>query len=77
MAALRRGSGPEGTAAAERARMIARLDMAPITVRLTESFAISKGAVAAAQNVLVRVVLQDGSAGYGEAAPFEAITGET
>ena len=77
MAALRRGLGPEGSTAAERARTIARLDIAPIAVRLSESFAISKGAVATAQNVLVRVVLQDGSAGYGEAAPFEAITGET
>jgi L-Ala-D/L-Glu epimerase / N-acetyl-D-glutamate racemase len=77
MAALQHGFGPEGSTAAERARTIARLDIASIAVRLTESFAISKGAVATAQNVLVRVVLQDGSAGYGEAAPFEVITGET
>lgn len=77
MAALRHGFGPEGGAAAERARAIARLDIAPVAVRLAESFAISKGAVGTAQNVLVRVVLQDGSAGYGEAAPFEVITGET
>ena len=77
MAALQHGFGPEGRTAAERARTIARLDIAPIAVRLTESFAISKGAVATARNVLVRVVLQDGSAGYGEAAPFEVITGET
>jgi L-Ala-D/L-Glu epimerase len=75
--ALQHGSGPEDSTAAERARTIARLDMAPITVRLAESFAISKGAVATAQNVLVRAVLQDGSTGYGEAAPFEVITGET
>jgi len=77
MSALQRGFGPEGSTAAERARTIARLDIAPIAVGLTESFAISKGTVATAQNVLVRVVLQDGSAGYGEAAPFEVITGET
>ncbi len=77
MAALQCGFGPEGSTAAERARMIARLDIAAITVPLTESFAISKGAVATAQNVLVRVILQDGSTGYGEAAPFEVITGET
>jgi L-alanine-DL-glutamate epimerase-like enolase superfamily enzyme len=77
MAALQHGFGPEGSTAAERARTIARLDIAPIAVRLSESFAISKGAVATAQNVLVRVVLRDGSAGYGEAAPFEVITGET
>jgi L-alanine-DL-glutamate epimerase-like enolase superfamily enzyme len=76
-AAPRHGFGPERSTAAERHRTIARLDIAPIAVRLSESFAISKGAVARAQNVLVRVVLADGSAGYGEAAPFEAITGET
>jgi L-Ala-D/L-Glu epimerase / N-acetyl-D-glutamate racemase len=77
MAAVQHGFGPEHSTAAERARTIARLDIAPIAVRLTESFAISKGAVATAQNVLVRVVLRDGSTGYGEAAPFEVITGET
>ena len=77
MAALRHGLGPEGSTAAERTRTIARLDMVPITVPLAESFAIAKGAVATAQNVLVRAVLQDGSTGYGEAAPFEVITGET
>ena len=77
MAALQHGFGPEGSTAAERARTIVRVDIAPIAVRLTESFAISKGAVTTAQNVLVRVVLRDGSAGYGEAAPFEVITGET
>lgn len=77
MAALQHGFGPEGSSAAGRARTIARLDIAPIAVRLSESFAISKGAVATAQNALVRVVLQDGSAGYGEAAPFEVVTGET
>lgn len=76
MAAVRHGPGPAGTAA-ERARTIARLDMAPVAVRLAESFAISKGSIGTARNVLVRVALRDGSAGYGEAAPFEAITGET
>ena len=77
MAALQHGFGPEGSTAAERARTIARLDIAPVAVRLSESFTISKGAVATAQNVLVRVMLRDGSAGYGEAAPFEVVTGET
>src|SRR5215472_12380720 len=46
MAALRHGCRPEGGTAAERARTITRLDVAPISVRLSESFAISKGAVA-------------------------------
>lgn len=58
-------------------RSIARLDISAVTVGLTEPFAISGGAPAEARNVLVRVTLRDGSVGYGEAAPFEAVTGET
>lgn len=58
-------------------RVIERIDVRPVTIELTEPFAISGGAPAEARNVFVRVTLRDGSAGYGEAAPFEAVTGET
>ena len=58
-------------------RCIRRLDIRPIEVALTEPFSISSGAPTTAQSVLVRAMLEDGSTGYGEAAPFEAITGET
>lgn len=58
-------------------RVITRFDISPMTLRLTEPFSISAGAPVEARNVLVRACLQDGSVGYGEAAPFEAITGES
>ncbi|WP_223639727.1 dipeptide epimerase [Corallococcus sp. EGB] len=44
---------------------------------LTEPFAIATGAQHAAENVLVRVTLADGTVGLGEAAPFTAVSGET
>ncbi len=50
----------------------ARLD-----VPLIEPFAIATGAQPVAQNVLVELRLADGTRGYGEAAPFPAVTGET
>jgi len=59
MSALQRGFGPEGSTAAERARTIARLDIAPIAVGLTESFAISKGPGAAAARCAVEQAVVD------------------
>lgn len=49
----------------------------PWTVALTEPFGIATGAQNEAANVLVRVVLEDGTVGLGEAAPFPAVNGET
>lgn len=49
----------------------------PLNVELTEPFGISGGAQHIAHNVLVRVLLQDGTVGLGEAAPFESYNGET
>jgi o-succinylbenzoate synthase len=48
-----------------------------LDIELTEPFGIAGGAQAAANNVLVRVTLQDGTEGIGEAAPFPAVSGET
>jgi L-alanine-DL-glutamate epimerase-like enolase superfamily enzyme len=48
-----------------------------VEVPLTEPFVIAGGAPSAAQNVFVRVTWSDGRATYGEAAPFEAVSGET
>ena len=44
---------------------------------LTEPFAIATGAPSIATNVLVRLVLADGTIGLGEAAPFAEVSGET
>jgi L-Ala-D/L-Glu epimerase len=49
----------------------------PLDIELIEPFGIAGGAQAAANNVLVRVTLEDGSEGIGEAAPFPAVSGET
>jgi L-alanine-DL-glutamate epimerase-like enolase superfamily enzyme len=48
-----------------------------VEVPLTEPFVIAGGAPSAAQNVFVRVTWSDGRVTYGEAAPFEAVSGET
>lgn len=53
------------------------LSFRPLDVPLIEPFAIATGAQPLAQNVLVELRLSDGTAGYGEAAPFPAVTGET
>jgi L-Ala-D/L-Glu epimerase / N-acetyl-D-glutamate racemase len=58
-------------------RIVVRLDLQPVNLVLSEPFAIAGGAPEVAHNVFVRAVLADGSAGYGEAAPFEAVSGET
>lgn len=53
------------------------LRVAPLNIRLIEPFAIATGAQSIAHNVLVEIQLADGTHGYGEAAPFPAVTGET
>ena len=56
---------------------IAELHATPMTAPLHAPFGIATGAQAAAENVLVRIVLDDGTVGLGEAAPFAAVNGET
>jgi len=46
-------------------------------IPLFAPFGISGGAQAVANNVLVTLVLEDGTVGYGEAAPLPAYNGET
>lgn len=55
---------------------IAAVDFEPLDVPLLEPFVIATGRLDAVHNVLVRVTLVNGVMGYGEAAPFEAISGE-
>jgi L-Ala-D/L-Glu epimerase len=49
----------------------------PLNVELLEPFGISTGAQHVARNVLVEIELANGTVGIGEAAPFEAVSGET
>ena len=56
---------------------IVSVEADPIDIQLTEPFAIAGAAPTVAANVLVRITLADGTVGMGEAAPFEAVSGET
>jgi L-alanine-DL-glutamate epimerase-like enolase superfamily enzyme len=56
---------------------ITTVDASAIDIALTEPFAIAKGAPDIAANVLVKVILADGTIGLGEAAPLTAVSGET
>jgi L-alanine-DL-glutamate epimerase-like enolase superfamily enzyme len=60
-----------------RGRRVRKVEAFPIDIELLEPFAIASGAPDRAHNVVVRVELEDGTGGIGEAAPFEAVTGET
>src|SRR5919202_4273627 len=48
-----------------------------LDIPLIEPFTIATGSQTIARNVLVEVRLAGGTRGYGEAAPFPAVTGET
>ncbi len=48
-----------------------------MTVPMREPFGIATGAQMVADNVLLKLVLEDGTVGLGEAAPFPAVNGET
>jgi L-alanine-DL-glutamate epimerase-like enolase superfamily enzyme len=56
---------------------ISQMECVPLDLPLTEPFAIAGGAPSVAHNVLIRIVLADGTVGLGEAAPFTAVSGET
>jgi L-alanine-DL-glutamate epimerase-like enolase superfamily enzyme len=56
---------------------IVELRFGPLDVHLIEPFAIATGSQPTAHNVLVEIILADGTRGYGEAAPFPAVTGES
>lgn len=56
---------------------IVSVDVWALDVPLTDRFVISRGALAAAEVAIVRVRLAGGVSGFGEIAPFEALTGET
>ncbi|MFM8445657.1 MAG: dipeptide epimerase [Methylococcus sp.] len=56
---------------------IRRIDVWPVDIPLTDPFVISQGSMASANNLYVRVSLEGDIQGYGEIAPFAALTGET
>lgn len=56
---------------------IAEVRVEDLAVPLLEPFSISLSTLHATANLLVRVVLDDGTEGIGEAAPWKELTGET
>jgi o-succinylbenzoate synthase len=57
--------------------LISQMDIFPIRIPRKAPFRISLGTVYDFEAVLVRVQLSNGVAGWGEAAPFLTITGDT
>jgi o-succinylbenzoate synthase len=62
---------------ASSANRIESITVWPVDVPLSDPFVISRGAVTAAASAFVRVRLDGGAVGYGEIAPFTALSGET
>lgn len=57
-------------------RVIQRIEIWPVDIPITDPFVVATGARVTAQNLFMRVTLQDGTQGIGEAAPFPEVGGE-
>lgn len=55
---------------------IANIEFYPLDLPITDPFVVAAGQLRVAKNAFVRLTLHDGTIGYGEIAPFPAITGE-
>jgi L-alanine-DL-glutamate epimerase-like enolase superfamily enzyme len=58
-------------------RVVERIDCWPVNIALTDPFVVATGSRTVAENMFIRLTLSDGSQGYGEAAPFPEVGGET
>lgn len=58
-------------------RVIERIDCWPIDIPLRDPFVVATGSRTRAETVFIRMTLSDGTQGYGEAAPFPEVGGET
>ena len=56
---------------------IRKVEFWPVDVPVTDPFVVATGARTIAENVFLRITLANGSRGYGEAAPFPEVGGET
>ncbi len=56
--------------------LIQRIEIWPVDIPITDPFVVATGARVTAQNLFMRVTLQDGTQGIGEAAPFPEVGGE-
>src|SRR6266849_5620119 len=57
--------------------IIRSITVEPLNIPMLEPFTIATGTTTEVRNVLITITLEDGSFGYGEAAPFPPSTGET
>lgn len=55
---------------------ITHIEFYPLDLPITDPFVVATGQLQVAHNAFVRLTLHDGTIGYGEIAPFPAITGE-
>ncbi len=58
------------------ASQIARIEYWPVDIPITDPFVVATGARVVAENVFLRLTLDNGLQGYGEAAPFPEVGGE-
>lgn len=58
------------------ASLITQVEFWPVDIPITDPFVVATGSRVVAENVFVRLTLQDGTHGYGEAAPFPEVGGE-
>src|SRR5262249_17821439 len=56
---------------------VRKVEIWPVDVPITDPFVVATGARTVAENVFLRVTLANGEQGYGEAAPFPEVGGET
>lgn len=55
---------------------IANIEFCSLDLPVTDPFVVATGQLQVAKNAFVRLTLSDGTIGYGEIAPFPAVTGE-
>ena len=60
-----------------RSTKISKVFIEELNIPLDEPFTIAIGVQYSIKNVLITIVLENGIEGYGEAAPFESINGES
>ncbi len=56
---------------------IRKVEFWPVDVPITDPFVVATGARTIAENVFLQITLTNGAQGYGEAAPFPEVGGET
>jgi L-Ala-D/L-Glu epimerase / N-acetyl-D-glutamate racemase len=53
-----------------------KIEFWSVDIPITDPFVVATGARVVAENIFLRVTLEDGTQGYGEAAPFPEVGGE-